>query len=204
MVLKCVNWTADTPSGLAAPDGSRFFVLRALSKKDRFKAEKKLIGYEAELELPEGTTGQSCLLFEAIDPKQEFSTDVPRFIHDAKDRVFTLNYSDNILLKPDVDYELSFFVKGTGFTDLEVNLRGLSAATLVKVGKEERYENEALAAITQTDFGLPSSWSQVKKKVRFTKTKGDKKEGEEFSLYFKFVGDGSFYLDDIVLIEKPK
>ena len=203
-VLKCINWIADTPSGIGAPEGSRFFLLKALSKKERYKTEKKLTGYEPELDLPQGTTGQSCLFFEAIDPKQESITEVPRFMSGTKEKLFNLNYADVIFIKPDVEYELSFFVKGNGFTESRVSLIGTTTAVLEKVGKEERFTNERISAITQTDFNISSSWSQVKKKVRYAKTKGDKKEGEDFRLGFSFSGEGSFYLDDVLLVEKPK
>ncbi len=202
-VLKCVNWVADTPSGISAPEGSRFFLLKALSKKERYKTEKNLVGYEPELDLPKETTGQSCLFFEPIDPKQEMITEMPRFIHTPKDKFFNMSYADSIFLKPNVEYELSFFVKGNGFSDSKVSLTA-TASALEKSGKEERYSSERLESVTQTDFGISSSWSQVKRKVRFEKTKGEKKEGEDFKLTFTFSGEGSFYLDDVLLVEKPK
>ncbi len=200
-VLRSVAWVSEVPGGISSPEGARFFLLKALSKKERYKTQKNLIGYEPELELPQGSVGDSCLFFEFIDTKQEFIKEVPRFITESGGKTFGLNYPDSILLKSDTEYELSFFVKGNGFGDCQVSLTG-SSSFLEKKGNEERYAGEGLNAIAQSNFNVNSSWSQQKKKVRYTKTKGDKKEPEEFRLAFTFIGEGSFYMDDVVLVEK--
>lgn len=195
-VLKSVNWINTDPSGIRSPDGTRFDLLKALSKKDRYKTEKNLVGYDPQLELPSGSTGQSCLFFEFVEPTQQFIKDTPKFVHEPQRKTFVISYPDAIPLKSDVEYDLSFFVKGSGFSDCRVRM--------LDDGNREKENEEPLVALTQENFNVSSSWQQETKKVKYTKVKGDKKELDSFRLTFTFVGEGNFYLDDIVLVEKKK
>ena len=195
-VLRSVNWISNDPGGIASPEGTRFNLLKALSKKDRYKTEKNLAGYDPQLDLPSGSTGQSCLFFEFVEPTQQFIKDTPKFVHEPKQKLFSLRYPDAIPLKSDVEYELSFFVKGSGFSDCRVKM----VEELTRRNESE----EPAVPISQENFNVSSSWQQETRKVKYKKIKGDKNELDSFRLSFDFVGEGNFYLDDVVLVEKKK
>lgn len=192
--LRNGTWYSAQAGGLWADFGSRFHLLRSLTKSDKYKDTKDLIGYDAELDLPKSTLGKSCLVFDFTDPKQEMFRNVGKTVSGGNAN-YAITYPDVIVLKPDVEYELTFQVKGSGFSNTQVRLLSVHA--------DNDPNTPGLFAINNTSYSLSSSWSEVRKKVEFKSIKGDaSKTGEDFNLRFSLDGDGVFYLDDVVLVEK--
>ncbi|MES2310027.1 MAG: VCBS repeat-containing protein, partial [Verrucomicrobiota bacterium] len=190
------RWIADYPGGLTTPESSRFQLLRALTKNERYKDAKNLIGYEPELDLPKESAGKSCMLFDFVDPKQELITDITKVVLPTKQGRYIIRYPDPITLKPDSSYELTFQVKGNGIGELRVELNSQEE---FKVGGEL----EDIKVIKAESVSVNSTWSLVSKKPDFSAfDKEEKKKPHPFSLSFSFEGEGQLYLDDVTLIEK--
>jgi hypothetical protein len=191
------RWVADLPGGLKAPESSRFHLLRALTKNERYKDAKNLVGYEPELDLPKESAGKSCLLFDFVDPKQELIKDISKVVISKREQRFTISYPDPITLKPDADYELTFQIKGNGISDFTVQVNSQDQLKL------SNGEEEVIRLVKSDSCSVSTSWSQVSKKLDFPSLdKDEKKKPHSFFLIFIFDADGQLYLDDVSLIEK--
>ncbi len=200
--LRNGTWYNNQPGGVTPPLGGRFQLLRAMTKSDKYKGIKDLAGYDPELDLPKNTTGKSCLVFDFTDPKQEMFVNTSKTLP-TTGQVYTIVYPDNIALKPDVEYELSFQVKGAGFSSTSV--------VFDEVGDNDT-KGRTTRALQDGSFSLTSSWSEVIKTVQYKRTKSadgksdaaSDSSNETFHLRFRMQGDGAFYLDDVVLTEIKK
>lgn len=193
------RWVADYPGGINAPESYRFQQLRAITKNERYKDAKNFLGYDPEFELPKDSSGKSCLMLDFIDPKQEIITEVPRSIINTGTKTCRIIYPDEIVLKPDTTYEISFHSRGTGFGNSSVSIVPTDIDLYRSVVGEKEAGNLAFG------FNFSSSWTEFSRRFKVdanSKDKDSKKKLIAFRMEILLEGEGTFYLDDVTLIEK--
>lgn len=193
------RWIADYPGGVGAPESARFQQLRAVTKNDRYKDAKNLVGFDPEFELPKESAGKTSLVFDFVDPKQEFIPEAPRLLlGDEGGRRYRISYPDEVALKPEVTYELSFQSRGTGFGNCEVHFNP-SDEHQSRSGIRQRSEPIRIG------FNFSSSWTSFSRRFKVdseVKDKEAKKKTVPFRVEIILQGDGVFFLDEVSLVEK--
>jgi hypothetical protein len=122
-----------------------------------------------------------------------FNQEIPM---DAEASSYELRWQGGLNIKPDTKYELSFWHKGSGFTNPHIGLYGTDR--FIPQGKDDDSAIEEKFTV-DTGFSTSSGWSQFKHTFRIKKTKIENKNS--VSMYFTIYlnGHGTFYLDDVVL-----
>lgn len=200
------KYASPTGWSLIAPPESTYHVLRLVSGDDPEKLtgtdkDRALLTYEAGFSPPPDSTGKFSAKLDFLPVKSEIFTTLIPVPSDAQ---YKIRYDGSLLLKPETDYEISFWIKGNGWTGSNLYLKAGERVTVTDAKGEKKYL--WLNYSKNDGFSVPGGWSKITKTFRYEKPREvadtEKKQPVSFELSIVLIGKGICYLDDVTAIEK--
>lgn len=200
--LSPTGWTLD------APPQSTFHIFRLVSGLDPAnltgsERDRALLSNEPGFSPPPESTGKFAGKLEFIPEKAKLFTQKLAMPSDA---VFNIKYDGNFQFKPETNYEVTLWVKGSSWTKSSLAVTG-GETYIVTDSRTGEKKYKGVNYGKTDDISISGSWSKVSKVIRYTKDKdcpaADKTKPISFGLTVKLVGKGTtFYIDDVTVVEK--
>lgn len=200
--LAPTGWTLDPP-----PQAT-FQVFRLVTGQDPAsltgpEKDRATLAFESGFNPPSGSTGKYAGKLEFLPDKGKFFTTQVALPTDA---AFNIKYDGGMQFKPETNYEITVWVRGSGWAKSSLIVAGGDKLTVSdpKTG-EKKFKWVSYNKVEE--FTMSGGWSKLTKTFRYTKDKdtpaADKTTPNSFGLVIKLEGKGKdFYIDDVTVVEK--